>query len=379
MNLDQLRTDIDKIDRQLLDLFVNRMRLCQQVADYKMQNGLPVFQSKRENEILEKIGDNSPEDLSNSAKLLFSEIMNISKCLQKNKLTRLEPVEAAEPVKKPVVACPGIKGSYCEQSVYKAFGDNLDRIEYFPSFDDVFEAVDKGKADYGMVALENSTAGGVSDTYDLMGKYDLHIVKRVSIPINHVLAMKKGGDISKLTIILSHEQALHQCAGFIKANPEYKTKEMLNTSIAAKTVADSDDVTLGCICSEGCAKLYGLEPVKRNIVDNSENFTRFICISKKLELPEDADVISICLSLPHTTGSLYRTLTQFAVEGLHILKIESKPLPAQVAELREENFDVIFYMDFEGNMHSENVAKLLQNLQNDMKYYKLLGNYKDMP
>lgn len=379
MNLDQLRTQIDGIDKELLELFTRRMELCRQVAEYKMQNGLPVFQGKREEEILKRAEKAVPPEFSNGARVLFTEIMDISKCLQNNRLAEVKPFETAQPVKNPVIACPGIKGSYCEQAVYKAFGEDFSRIDFYPAFDQVFEAVDKGKADYGMVALENSTAGDVSATFDLMGKYDLHIVKRVAIPINHVLAMKKGGDFSRLAKVFSHEQALHQCSGFLKANPGIKQKEALNTSIAAKTVADSGDETVGCICSEACARLYGLEPIKHNIADNMHNYTRFICISKKLEIEDSADIISVSLSLSNTPGALFRVLTQFAVEGLNLTKIESKPIPAHIADnLRRENFDVIFYLDFEGKVLDENIAKLLVSLEKDSGYYKLLGNYRDI-
>lgn len=376
-DLGEIRRQIDEIDGEMLRLYVERMRLCEGVADYKLKNNLPVFQGKREREVLDKVSAAAPEELSEGARLLFAEIMDISKCHQQNRLTKALPFDCAEPVKNPVVACPGIRGSYSEEACLKAFGGEIKEIRYFADFDGVFTAVDEGTADYGVLPLENSTAGGVSSTYDLMGRFDFHICKRLAIPINHVLAAKPGTAFNDITKIFSHEQALHQCMLWLKS-ARIPCESCANTSIAAKTAADSDE-SIGCICSAACAKLYGLEILKTGIADNDENFTRFIVISKKLEISENADIVSLSLSLPHCAGALYRMLTKFAYAGLNLTKIESKPVPSAVADVvREDSFDVIFYLDFEGGVRDETVAKLLQNLEKEVGYYKFLGNYEDM-
>lgn len=236
----------------------------------------------------------------------------------------------------------------------------------------MFEAVENGSADYGVLPIENSTAGDIRQTYDLLAKYNFYICKRTQIKINHCLAAKPGADIKT---IYSHEQALKQCFGFLKGYPARQVP-YANTALAAEMVANSDDNTIAAICSERCAELYGLETVKRDIADNPDNTTRFICISKRPEVTPDADIISICMSLPHTTGSLYRMLIRFALYGLNITKIESAPVPQAKQDIKRETFDVVFYLDFEGNVLDPEVVRLMTILEEEMKYFKFLGNYK---
>lgn len=375
MNLDAIRAEIDGVDKELAKLFEKRMGLCTQVAEYKKANNLPVFQPEREKQILEKVRKNASEGFADAQALFFDDVMNISKCIQTEKLTELDENDFGTPCESPEIACPGIKGSYTESACKKAF-PNLRKINYVHNFEDVFEAVDKGDADYGIVPLENSTAGDVTLTYDLMGRYDFYIVKRVYIEVSHVLASKNASTKDEIESVISHEQALHQCAEYLRELNK-PSSPVVNTSVAAKAVSESDE-KLACICSADCAELYGLKILERGIADNGENFTRFIVISKKRELPEKADVISIMLTLPHTAGSLFRLLTRFAYVGLNLTKIESKPLPLSHNELREERFDVVFYFDFEGNIRNERIQKLLKSLEAEMKLYKFLGNYEEM-
>lgn len=375
MNLDEIRLKIDRLDDELLKLFLQRMQLCCDVAEYKAQNGLPVFQSGREKEILQRMSEQAPEGLESASTLLFSQIMDISKCLQQERLTGYKAVQYADAVKNPVAACPGIAGSYSEEACIRAF-DGSARISYFDTFGQVFEAVNDGKADYGVLPIENSTAGGVDGTYDLLEQYETYICGRLSIPVRHVLAAKKGA--GKIKRVTSHEQALHQCAHFIKEQGLTPVAAP-NTSIAAKTVADGNEPDIACICSLHCAELYGLEILSENIADSSENFTRFIVISKTLQIPENADTVSVCLSLPHHSGSLYRLLTRFYFCGLNLTKIESRPMPPHIKKKTgNEGFEFIFYLDFEGSVLNPPVTKLLDNLEKDCSYYRFLGNYKDM-
>ena len=373
MNLEEIRQDIDRLDNELLELFVRRMKLCCDVAEYKSRNGLPVFQGSREQEILKRISEMAPEGLESASELLFSQIMDISKCLQQERLTEYNAVQYAPAVENPVVACPGIAGSYSEEACIRAFGNN-GKIKYFDTFGQVFEAVKVGEADYGVVPIENSTAGGVDGTYDLLEQYETYVCGRLSISVRHVLAAKTGtGKVSK---VMSHEQALHQCGQFIKAQG-LTSVAAPNTSIAARTVAEGCPDT-ACICSRHCAELYGLEILQENIADSNENFTRFIVISKTLQIPENADTISVCLSLPHHSGSLYRLLTRFSFSGLNLTKIESRPMPPRIKKkIGTEGFEFIFYLDFEGSVQNPSVTKLLDNLEKDCKYYRFLGNYKD--
>ena len=373
MDLEEIRRDIDELDEQLLELFAKRMKLCCDVAEYKAQNGLPVFQGSREKAVLKRISEIAPDGLESASALLFSQIMDISKCLQQERLTQYNAVQYVQPTENPVAACPGIAGSYSEEACIRAFGSS-GKIKYFDTFGQVFEAVNSGKADYGVVPIENSTAGGVDGTYDLLEQYETYVCGRLSIPVRHVLAAKRGAhEIKK---VLSHEQALHQCSSFIKEQG-FAPVTAPNTSIAARTVAEGQELDTACICSRHCAELYGLEILNESIADSDENFTRFIVISKTLQIPENADTISVCLSLPHHSGSLYRLLTRFSFSGLNLTKIESRPMPPRIKKKTgTEGFEFIFYLDFEGNVLNPSVTKLLDNLEKDCSYYRFLGNYK---
>lgn len=371
MDLGNIRQEIDSIDNQILDLFLKRMDLCVNVAKYKKENNLPVFQGKREDEILERIGKMAPDNLSDGAKQLFTNIMDISKCLQQQVLTDLAELDFYPQKKGRVtVACPGTAGSNTEQACNKLFSDK--DILYFADFADVFDAVVNDRADYGVLPIENSTAGEVSQTYRLLAKYDFYICKSTQINIKHCLAAKKG--TKEIKAIYSHEQALAQCSGFVKKSGAAPIPYQ-NTALAAKMVAENDDFTSAVICSELAASLYGLEILAKDIADNPDNTTRFICISKRAEVSENADIISLSMSLPHTAGSLYRMLTRFSFYGLNLTKIESAPVPENSLDIKTETFDVIFYLDFEGSVRSPEVLRLIQTMKQEMKYFKFLGNY----
>lgn len=374
MELDEIRKNIDMIDGEILELFARRMKLCEEVAEYKAQNGMEIFQGGREQQVLDRIAERSPEKLESASRLLFSQIMEISKCLQKDRLTEPLQVKTRSLAENPSVACPGIRGSYSEEACLKAFGRDA-RIDYYDTFEQVFEAVNSGKARYGVVPIENSTAGSVEDTYSLLEHYDMFICGRLHISVNHVLASK--GD-EKITKIISHSQALRQCSEFI-GKGGFVTAQVTNTSIAARTVSESSQEGLGCICSSHCAKLYGLRVLKEGIADSNENFTRFIVISKELEIVENADIISVCLSLPHISGSLYKLLTGFYFTGLNLTKIESRHMPPHIKRKSgADSFEVIFYLDFEGSVLNPSVGKLLKNLERDCGYYRFLGNYREI-
>lgn len=376
MDLKSIRNKIDDIDKKILELFVERMALASDVANYKRQNGMEVYQEGRENEVLERISKLSPPEFEKGARMLFANIMDISKTLQTDILSDEGKFNAKAGQKiNPHVACQGTKGSYSEVA-YEALFSGDSSLEFHETFDEVFKAVDNGKVDYGILPIENNTAGDVAQTYELMNKYNFYISKVVAIPINHVLACVKGADFSQINKVYSHEQALRQCSGFFENNPSLMPKVYENTATAAKMVAEKGDFKISAICSAESARLYNLDIIRTEIADNLENYTRFICISKDLEIDDDADTISVALSTRNEPAALYRLLTKFAVNGLNLTKIENKPLPATVK--KEHEFDVLFYLDFTGSVRDLSVSRLLNSLENGMKFYKFLGNYKSI-
>ena len=370
LDLNSIRGEIDDIDDKLLELFLRRMDLCVSVAKYKKEKGMPVFQGKREEDILKRMSAAAPDELSDGAKLLFTNLMDISKCLQRNVLSCPEPMLTEPFGVGRRVACPGTVGSNTEKACRKIFGDTT--LTFYPDFEDIFRAVNDGREDYGVLPIENSSAGEVDLTYELLAEYDFYIVKSTQVSIDHCLAAKKtAGEIKN---IYSHEQALMQCSQFLKRSGA-KPHGYSNTALAAKMVAESDEEGLAAICSEDCAGLYGLEILQRRIADNPDNTTRFICVSKHNEVDYDSDIISLSLSVPHTSGALYRLLTRFYFYGLNLTRKQSAPVPHRARDIKTEAFDVIFYLDFEGSVKNPDVVRLLTDLSQEMRYFKYLGNY----
>ena len=375
MNLDQLRNRIDEIDDKIVELFVERTKIACGVAEYKKANNMAVLQSGREKAILDKVASKVPPEMKNASRLLFTTLMDISKCRQQQLLTEAKPF----PISTEQKDCPKVvtvtKGSYSSDACRRFFGDNC-KIEYFTDFYEVFNAVEQGEADYGVIPIENSTAGDVSETYDLMGRHNFYICKSAKIKIEHILAVKKGVKPEDVRTVMSKGIALKQCSGYIK-KMGFAAEECSNTAAAAKKVAAGGG-DAAAICSRSCAELFGLEAAAENIADIDDNYTRFIMISKKPEVSEKASIVSLSLSLPHTPGSLYSLLTRFAYCGLNLCRIESKPMPSGLAAVKDDAFDFLFYLDFVGSIRNEEVVRLLANLEKEMKYYRFLGNYEEI-
>ncbi|MBQ8569811.1 MAG: chorismate mutase [Oscillospiraceae bacterium] len=371
MDLTELRNRIDDIDSSILDLFVKRMNICRQVADYKRENNLPVMQGNREEQVLERIRKLAPDDLADGSAVLFSEIMDISKCIQHQELLAktvriLEP-KLFLPKMARTIACPGILGSNTEMAARKLFPTQ--EIRYFSDFEDVFRAVENKEVDFGVIPIQNSTAGNVTETYDLMAKHNFYITSMIRLDICHCLAVKKGTSFMDISKVISHPQALSQCSDFLHENC-FETSDCANTSIAAKRVADSSE-PVACICNEHCAELYGLEILNKDIANAEKNVTRFICIAKDFYATEQSQTISVSLSIPHTKGSLYRLLTKFSINGFNLERIENKPIAGK-------DFEVIFYLDFNGRYDDIRVCALMDELENDLTYFKFLGNYSEI-
>ncbi|MEE3496907.1 MAG: prephenate dehydratase domain-containing protein, partial [Butyrivibrio sp.] len=288
MNLDELRIEIDKLDKTILSSFEKRMELCHQVADYKKANGLPVFQADREKAIIEKVRASSPEGLKDASAVLFTEIMDISKSLQQSDIYRSTETASPSPftvLKDQLIGCQGTAGSNSETAAHKLFKDN--KISFYNDFEQVFKAVSNGEITYGILPIHNSTAGSVTQTYDLIRKYDVYITKLIRTEIHHCLAVRPGNSIQDIQNVYSHPQALSQCSAFLHENG-LRPIEALNTATAAKFVSKTDE-KCGAICSESAAELYGLEILQKNISNVVPNYTQFICISRQFLVSDDAD------------------------------------------------------------------------------------------
>lgn len=373
MDLSEIRKKIDAIDDKMLDLFIERMNLATDVAKYKAANNMVVFQSDREKFIIDSVKENSPEELRKSAAFLFMNIMDISKVSQINAISPNFEIEFSDKIKeRPSMAVQGIEGAYGHTAALQLFSTG-GSISYYASFREVFEAVENGDVDYGIIPVENSTAGEVTVNMELLERHDVHICRTTTVECAHVLAAKHGVSESDIKIIFGHEQAIRQCVEYLEKCGDLTVIPYHNNAAAAKMVSENESGHLGCICSEECAEMHGLNIVRKAIATDPNNCTRFICISKGVEVYENAGTVAVSLSIPNISGALYRLLTKFAVNGLSMTKIQSKPLPAEVKKKFPDDF--MFYIEFSGSIHEPKVSKLLKNFEDELNYFKFHGNF----
>ena len=377
MDLAECRKKIDEIDDKILELFLNRMKVAASVADFKRANGMATTQKSREREILQKVSEKAGEDFDDYARVLFSTLMDLSKSYQIKRNASSEGkvskkiTQALENTKKlfperGVVACQGIEGAYSQIACDKLF--KAANILFVKNFEGVFNSVEKGLCEYGILPIENSIHGTVIAVYDLMRNYNFNIVKSIKLKINHALMSKPGVKLSDIKEIVSHEQAIGQCSEFLKQYPDIKITVCENTAVAAKMVSDSDRRDIAAISSPDCARYYGLLVIDDSIANSDSNFTRFICISKNTEIYPGADHMSLIMNLPHTPGALYSIISKFAAAGLNLTKLESRPIPGK-------DFEFSFYFDLEASVYSDDALAILDELAAGDNNFQFLGGY----
>lgn len=387
MELADIRAEIDRLDDELVALLCRRMDCSLQVAAYKAAHHLPVLNEEREKQVLDGVRraaaryDQRGAGFPGAAAVVFSTMMDTSRALQHRKLSAGKALRAAigQAPRRPVtdiparVACAGCAGAYADEAAGVLFPFTKDadsRPLFVPSFADVVEAVREGRADYGILPVENSSTGSVHENYDLLMQHRLSIVGAAELPVHHCLLTLPGADPRRLKAVYSHHQGLSQCADFIAARG-LEPRQYSNTAAAARMVAASGDPTACAISSRQAAEIYGLEIAAENIQSVSNNVTRFIALSSQLLLPPAADKISLIFTLPNVTGSLYKTLARFAMEGLNLTKLESRPL-------RNGDFDYVFYLDFEGSLDNSGTVDLLCALSEELPVFHFLGNYREI-
>ncbi len=376
--LEDLRKDIDKIDDELSDLYLKRMAICKEIGKEKAKTSTAVNAYGREKDIINRVTAKADDELKVYLKQLYQSIFFQSKTYQgkfapsKSETSeKIREILASGEMKFPIsatVACQGVNGAYSGIATDKLF--EISDVTYFKTFDAVFNAVDKGLCEYGVLPIENSTAGSVSAVYDLMKKYSFYIVKSVRLRINHALLAKKGTTLKDIKTVYSHAQALAQCAQYLK-KLGVKAVEVENTAVAARIVAESEDKSVAALASEECSSLNNLAVIERGVQDVSDNFTRFICISKTLKIFQGANKISVMTSLSNKPGSLNQMLTRFSTLGLNLTKLESRPMTNSA-------FEFMFYFDFDADVSEDSVLDLLAELDNSSDKFVFLGSYKEV-
>ncbi len=378
--LEKYRQQIDDIDSQLVRLFLDRLEVTGKVGEYKMARGLPVLDSTREKAVIAKRSAQAPTPAAKArVAALYDAILTISR--RQQRLLVREGTEdegwarwvrtfsqRREPVANPKVVYQGEPGAYSEEAAVGFFGEGVETLG-LPWFNDVFQALADKKADYAMLPVENSSTGSIRQVYDLLAQYDFSLVGEWQVKVEHCLAALPGVKLSQIKTVYSHEQGLMQCDRFLDEHRDWERVPTLDTAGSAKQVGQGDDRTAAAICSQRAARLYGLEVLAAPINHNTANFTRFMVVSPRLELRQGRDKAAALFSLPHHTGSLHEVLTIFSVNGLNLVKLESRPIPDRGWEYR-------FFVEFTGDLTAPGMDGILHELSQLTVDLRILGNFR---
>ena len=376
MDMKDFRAQIDEIDSGIIDLITRRFAVVRDIAAYKAKNNVPIYDPARERQKLNDLANSVGEELAPAMDALFSLIFDLSRSEQHRIFSGPSPIKAAiqlamanTPAQfplRPLVACQGVEGAYSQMACERLFPSGS--IMYFSYFENVCSAVEQGLCRYGILPIENSTAGSVTQVYDLMADHKFYIARDYKLKINHQLLVKSGTKLEDIKEIYSHNQAIGQCSQFLKEHSDIKINIVQNTAVAARMIADSDRNDIAAISSSDCRQLYGLDSIPVRIQNTDHNYTRFICITKELRIYPGASKTSIMLALGHRPGALADTLAKFASLELNLTKIESRPIAGS-------DFEFMFYLDFEASVYSEEVVKLLCQLDSEQSDFAYLGTY----
>jgi chorismate mutase / prephenate dehydratase len=370
MDIDYLREQINTIDETLVELFIKRMEVVNNVALYKKENSVPLVDKVREEEIIKKHLMKADTEVHKLQIREFLEsLMDISKKAQNRMLNDTNyNFNYKEVDSNCTVGFQGVKGSYSHQALMECFDETLIKSKCYLSFKDVFEGLRQDEIKYGILPIENSSTGGIAEVYDLLGEYNFYIVGEKSIQVDHNLLGVPGTDISKIEEVYSHTQGFLQCSQFFENYPQWKLIPYFNTAKSAEYIEKEKALNKACVASRAAAELYGLDILNDNINNSSKNYTRFIVISKDIKLEPKCDKISVVISLHHKTGALYNIMKHFAENATNMLKIESRPI-------LDKSWQYFFYIDFNGNLNNDNTSKVIKAIREESIYFKLLGNY----
>lgn len=375
LDLQVIRKDIDEVDRELVKLFERRMELTTSVAKYKIETGKKVLDPQREKEKLDAISQLVSNEMNkHGINEIFTQIMATSRKYQYMLLesmgqTLREDYIALDEIEKKncKVVYQGVPGAYSYIAMKRFFGEDVENYNV-KSFRDAMEDVKSGKADYAVLPIENSTAGIISDVYDLLPKYNNYIIAETYVKIEHALLGVPGATLDDIKSVYSHPQGLMQCRNFLAEHSDWTQNEYANTAMSAKKVVEEGDKSQAAIASVEAAKLYGLSVLKEKINTEDNNTTRFVILTNKRMFLKDAKKVSICFETEHTAGSLYDMLSHIIYNGLNMTKIESRPIEGAAWQFR-------FFIDFMGNIDDPSVMNALRGIEEEALSIRLLGNY----
>lgn len=370
-DIEELRREIDSIDNKLVELFENRMEAVLKIAEYKKHNNMKILNQNREEEIIKRCKTKlHSERLTGPLEKFLNSLMEISRDVQTDILPQSKPKEEVRRkyTEEMTVGFQGVTGAYSEEALRKHFGHSVN-AKPVNEFEDIFIELEKDSINFGVLPIENSSTGGISEVYDLLNKYNLMICGEICLKVNHHLMGIQGATINEITEVYSHPQAFSQCNEFLKLQNSWSCIPFYNTAKSAEYVGKAGVKHRAAIGSARAAEIYNLDILAANINFNNNNTTRFIVISKKLEVVESFNKISVIFSTTHRAGSLYDILRYFAENNLNLLKIESRPIA-------DKPWEYFFYIDFEGNLMDKVVQGAMEEIKNNSSYFKILGNYK---
>lgn len=377
--LSQIRKQIDRIDQDISKLFLERIDVSGDVAEYKRATGKPIYDPTRERANIAAASQRVPPEYANYAAVIQSVLMEASRDAQHRALGQtsatsgqIEAALAASPAVFPRtahVACQGVEGAYQQIACDRMFRHPV--IDYSPAFEGVFAAVEKGEAEFGVLPIENSTAGSVNHVYDLMMRHNFSIVRSCRLKIDHNLLVRPGTCKQDVRIVYSHQQAISQCADYLASIPNCRVHVCENTARAAQMVSESDRTDVAALASRTCADVYGLSIAEACVQDNQNNYTRFACIAKELIIYPGADRTSLMVVVNHEPGALYNVLARFYALDINLIKLESRPIP-------NRDFEFMFYFDIACPAAAPEFRMLMDSLADVCEEFRYLGSYSEV-
>ncbi|MDO4797101.1 MAG: bifunctional chorismate mutase/prephenate dehydratase [Coriobacteriales bacterium] len=379
MDLTQIRKRIDRIDSEFSRLFVERLEVSKDVAEYKRATGKPIYDRTRERENIAAASNRVPPEYASYAAVIQSVLMEASREAQHKALGRrsdtaqrigqaLESSPAFFPLR-PRVACQGVEGAYQQIACDRMF--RHPSIDFHPTFEGVLESVECGEADFGVLPIENSTAGSVNHVYDLMMRHEFYIVRSCRLKIDHNLLVRPGTTKEDVRIVYSHQQAINQCADYLATIPNCRVHVCENTARAAQMVSESDRDDVAALASRSCAELYGLHIAEQSVQDNQNNYTRFACIARDLTIYPGAERSSLMVVVNHEPGALYNVLARFYALDINLVKLESRPIA-------NRDFEFMFYFDIECPAAAPEFGVLMDSLDDVCEQWRYLGSYTEV-
>ena len=380
LDLEEIRSRIDQIDRKLIELIEERLKIVREVALYKKENNMKIFDRKREEEVVYKnLSNVKNEELKHYIEIILKDIMDSSKEYQKFKIGSSKEYVNNLDFNGKKLGYTGVPGAYAYEVMINLLknsknsdgstGVRAKEILSFNTHRELVEGVENGKVDFAILPIENSIVGEVRDSIDLINKRSIYIVGEVKHKIEHNLLGIKGSKIEDIKRVYSHEQALMQCSEFLGKYPEWEKVKMNNTALSAKYIGDTKNKENACIANMETREMYNLELLQPDINNEKENFTRFFIVSNKNLICENSEKISVITSTKNESGALMKLLKVFSDYGLNMVNLKSRPKT-------NKPWEYYFYIDFEGNLEEENVEKALEEIREKSIYLQILGNYK---